>query len=543
MDRGIDVACWGEPPRPVSGFAATHVLPDDVRRAGPVLDDLVGDTDAEWILLWDPLLGEPAGDVVASLATGRADACHAGIALGLGGLPAEYDYIHPTWPLTCDPGPDEAGVSWRLSLAALLVRTQVLRDLGGLDPAFEGATGAGLELGHRLIRRGAVIVHAPELVGQRRMPSEPLTDHDRLTFLRRSFGRKWVTYAAARRVVSGRSPVATARAWASSRRACGASAALAQSPLPARPSRPLPPDPSVTVVLPTLGRGEMVRAVLSQLQRQSLAPVQVVVVDQNDPDTRDPGDYEGFDGLPLEVVLQDERGQWVARNAAVQRAVGDWIAFVDDDSEIDEDFLAQHLDGLIRYDADLSTGASRAVVGAPVPENYSYFRVADQWDSGNGMCRRELFDELGLFDQQFDRQRRGDAEFGLRAQRAGRLVVHNPHAVRRHLKAATGGLRTDGSWDGFRSRDRSGPMPQPSILYYTSRYHTRRQAREDLLLGIVTSVVPYHRKRRVGPGQMAALLAAEALHLPSTARRVRLSRRLADRMVADGPRVPALASR
>jgi len=357
--------------------------------------------------------------------------------------------------------------------------------------------------------------------------------------LRRAFGRKWVAYAATRRVLGGASPVVTARAWASSAHACGAPG-LGRDAIVERPERPLPPDPSVTVVLPTLGRSDMVRTVLSQLSHQTIPPVQVVVVDQNDPERRDPAVYGGFN-LPLEIVLQDERGQWIARNAAVQRATGDWIAFVDDDSEIAEDFIEQHLAGLVRYDADLSTGASLAVVGAPVPDNYSYFRVADQWDSGNGMCRRALFTDLGLFDQQFDRQRRGDAEFGLRAQLAGRLVVHNPYAIRRHLKAATGGLRTDGSWDGFRSPNRSGPLPQPSMLYYTRRYHTRLQAREDLLLGLITSVVPYHLKRRVGPARFAALVAGEALHLPSTVRRVRLSRRLAGRMVADGPRIPALA--
>jgi hypothetical protein len=42
---------------------------------------------------------------------------------------------------------------------------------------------------------------------------------------------------------------------------------------------------------------------------------------------------------------------------------------------------------------------------APVPGNFSFFRVADQWDSGNGMCHRSLLEKFGLFDQQYDRQR------------------------------------------------------------------------------------------------------------------------------------------
>jgi len=224
----------------------------------------------------------------------------------------------------------------------------------------------------------------------------------------------------------------------------------------------------------------------------------------------------------------------------VQRATGEWLAFIDDDSEVGPDFIEQHLEGLRRYDADLSTGASLAVIGAPVPENYAFFRVADQWDSGNGMCHRSLFERFGLFDQQFDRQRRGDAEFGLRVQLGGGLVIHNPHAIRVHLKAQEGGLRTFGSLDGFRHRDRSSPLPLPSMVYYTKRYHSRRQIREDLLIGLTQAIIPYELKRRATPLQWARFLSAELLHVPSTVRRVRASLRLADAMVAEGPKIPSV---
>jgi GT2 family glycosyltransferase len=296
--------------------------------------------------------------------------------------------------------------------------------------------------------------------------------------------------------------------------------------------------------MPTLGRAEMVASVLAELAQQTVAPAQVVVVDQNDPKDRDPGLYDAFrEVLPLEVVFQDERGQWISRNEAVRRTTGEWVAFVDDDSSIVPDFLERHLEGLVRYGADLTTGASLAVVGAPVPENYAFFRVADQWDSGNGMCRRSLFERFGLFDEQFDRQRRGDAEFGLRVQLGGGLVMHVPGAIRTHLKAETGGLRTFESWDGFRSRDRTGPLPLPSIRYYTSRYHTTRQAREDLLIGLSQSIVPYDLKRRATPRQWATFLAAEVVHLPSTYGRLRRSRLQAARMVAEGPRIGELEPR
>jgi GT2 family glycosyltransferase len=540
----IDLLWWGAdlPPWALGG---AHRLPADHSAASDQHAAVAASTEAPWLLLWDPARPLPEPDVLEALASGRADAWHAGLAAGLGGLPEEHDYIHPIWPLARDAGADVEAVSWRVDLGTLLVRTEAIRTLGSLDTAFEGRTGAGLELGRRLIDHGAVVFHTPRLVPAGRLPADPLTECDRCVFLRRTFQPKWVQYAAGRRALAHRHPGRVAEAYRSSgARAAAHPRATGSAPVLARPEAVLPPNPAISVVMPTLGRYEMVASVLGELAQQTIAPVQVVVVDQNDRKDRDPGVYDAFrDVLPLEVVFQDERGQWISRNEAVRRTTGDWIAFVDDDSSIVPDFLERHLEGLLRYGADLTTGASLAVVGAPVPENYAFFRVADQWDSGNGMCHRSLLEEVGLFDEQFDRQRRGDAEFGLRVQLGGGLVVHVPGAIRTHLKAETGGLRTYGSWDGFRSRDRSGPLPLPSMRYYTSRYHTARQAREDVLIGVSQAIVPYELKRRATPRQWAGFVATELLHVPSTFRRLRKSRLQAARMTAEGPRIGKLEPR
>jgi glycosyltransferase involved in cell wall biosynthesis len=539
-DARIDLLLWSAP-SPEWPLGDVVVLPGGVGAAASVVDEHAASTAADLVLFWDPRRGAPDPATIAGLARTRADAWHAGLSSGLGGLPEEHDYIHPTWPLALDGPADRVGVSWRLGLDALLVRTEVLRTLGSLDPACRERAGAGLELGRRLIDRGAVVVHTPALAPSGSAGVQTLDEHDRFVFLRRVFTPKWVRYAAVRRALAGHDPWAIARAYRSSGAAC------ASHPRPGGPDRvvtrppvDLPADPSVTVVLPTLGRYELLRPVLEQLRHQTVAPLEVIVVDQNDPDRRDHALYAEFADIGLRVIFQEERGQWVSRNAAVAASRGEWIAFIDDDSEIGPDFIEHHLEGLARYRADLSTGASLAVVGAPVPENYAFFRVADQWDSGNGMCHRKLFEEFGLFDQQFDRQRRGDAEFGLRVQVGGGLVIHNPHAVRVHLKAAEGGLRTFGSWDGFRHRDRTSPLPLPSVVYYARRYHTRRQLREDLLIGLTQAIVPYELKRRASPRQWAKFVLGELVHVPSSVRRIRRSLAIADEMVAAGPKIPRL---
>ena len=78
------------------------------------------------------------------------------------------------------------------------------------------------------------------------------------------------------------------------------------------------------------------------------------------------------------------------------------------------------------YDANISAGVSVSIKGAKVPENYSYYRLADQFDTGNAMLYRKVFKSCGLFDEQFEGMRMGDAEFGLRAYQTGFLSISNP---------------------------------------------------------------------------------------------------------------------
>jgi hypothetical protein len=78
------------------------------------------------------------------------------------------------------------------------------------------------------------------------------------------------------------------------------------------------------------------------------------------------------------------------------------------------------------------------------------------------------------------------------------------------------------------------------MVYYTKRYHSSRQVREDLLIGLSQAIVPYELKRRATPAQWARFVLGEVRHVPSTVRRVRASLDIADEMVAAGPEIPEL---
>ena len=80
------------------------------------------------------------------------------------------------------------------------------------------------------------------------------------------------------------------------------------------------------------------------------------------------------------------------------------------------------------------------------------------------------------------------------------------------------------------------------MVYYTKWYHSPRQIREDLLIGLTQAIVPYELKRRATPLQWMRFVGRELVHVPSTVRRVRESLRIAQEMVDEGPRIPVLSS-
>lgn len=293
--------------------------------------------------------------------------------------------------------------------------------------------------------------------------------------------------------------------------------------------------PLVSIVIPTLNRYQYLKDVLSDLELQDYKNHEVIVVDQSEP--FQPDFYKGWD-INLHVVHQEEKALWKARNHAIRISRGEFVLLYDDDSRVDPDWISAHLRGLDFFNADFSAGVSLSVIGARIPENYAFFRWADQFDTGNALIRKDVFRKIGLFDRQFEKQRMGDGEFGLRAYLAGFRGISNPHAKRIHLKVETGGLRQMGSWDGFRPTKWFAPRPIPSVLYLTRRYFGTRLAILDLLIKVPASILPLSFKRKPAVLVLAAMLSI--CIFPVVMLQVFASWRRASKMIEQGPKIESL---
>ena len=120
----------------------------------------------------------------------------------------------------------------------------------------------------------------------------------------------------------------------------------------------------ISIVVPTFRRpDDLVRAIDSVLAQENVAaPFEIVVVD-NDPD----GSAEPIvqivaarSPVPIRYVHEERPGISHARNTGVARATGRYLAFLDDDEEVEPAWLAHFLATIERFGAD-------AVVGPVLP--------------------------------------------------------------------------------------------------------------------------------------------------------------------------------
>ena len=364
---------------------------------------------------------------------------------------------------------------------------------GTEDKQYETEKAKLLDAGFRMCNRG-VLLEANETIVQSLQSLPPVSLKDEYTFIRKYWGKAWAMYAYFLRMISFKNWIKETKAFLSTKR-------VRKEPIYASPvlytaydnfdSALLKLQPLVAVIIPTLNRYRYLKDVLHDLEQQQYKNFEVIVVDQSD--DFDENFYKQFQ-LRFKVIRQQEKKLWTARNNAVKNTSASLLLFFDDDSRVEPDWISEHIKCIDFFNADISAGVSLAVVGQKISDSYNYFRWATQFDSGNAMVRREVFNKIGLFDEQFNGMRMGDGEFGYRAYINGFKSISNHKAPRVHLKVSEGGLREMGSWDGFRPTKWFAPKPVPSVLYLYRKYLTKELYRHAVLLGIMLSNVSYKQK-------------------------------------------------
>jgi len=253
-------------------------------------------------------------------------------------------------------------------------------------------------------------------------------------------------------------------------------------------------DHLVSVIIPTLNRYKYLTLVLKDLEKQSYKNFEVIIIDQSD--NFDKNFYENFN-LKIRLIRQKEKALWKARNTAILCSISNYLLFFDDDSRVNKNWINEHLRCIDFFDADISSGLSLSLKEELNFKQSFRYKWSDQLDTGNVMIKKKVFEDIGLFDRQFEKMRMGDAEFGIRAYKHGIKNIFNSNATRLHLKVDKGGLRQLGSWDAVRPTKLFRPRPIPSALYLWRKYWGDKSAFLNLVKIIPISLSSYRLKGKI----------------------------------------------
>ncbi len=368
------------------------------------------------------------------------------------------------------------------------------RGLISIDNAYSSKAGVLSDAAFQAIQRGVIPQKDSQLLDIDQ-DSNSIALSDKYRFLKKYYGRMRVYYVLVIRLLMFHNPISEIKGFVQAGNPTRNDVSKPHAPLPdftGFHSEIADRCPLVSVIIPTLNRYEYLKDAINDVLNQSYKNIEILVVDQSD--NPNPAFYQTF-SAKVRHYFQKEKGQWLSRNYAINRSKGPLILFFDDDSRVGSNWILNHIKALDYFCADISAGVSLSKTGGRIPKNYRYFRLADQFDSGNAMVKREVFHTVGLFDRKYDKMRMGDGEFGMRTYLAGFKSISNPLAKRIHLKVSTGGLRQMKSWDAFRSKW-NHPRPVPSVLYYYKTYFSKEYVFHGLFWGIMPSLIPYSLKHK-----------------------------------------------
>jgi glycosyltransferase AglI len=287
----------------------------------------------------------------------------------------------------------------------------------------------------------------------------------------------------------------------------------------------------VSVVIPVYQDVPGLADTLDSLERQTLPPTEYEIIvsnDGGDPEVSALCEARGV----TEVPIVPNRGSYFARNRGIERAAGEYLAFVDADIVVPEDWLAVGRDALRAADyvgGPVRVDEVRATTPAERYEAATGFRGNTPdirhgfFVTANLFVKRKVFERLGGFDERL--RSGGDNEFGRRVARVaeyrqrfeeGLAVLHPPRGYRALVRKAV----------------RVAQGKEMLNRLHPERYHYARPGLGRLVLNVVVPPDPRKVRRTFEPNPHFGFL---AFYLFRWRFRVEVSLRLAWMYYGRGP--------
>jgi len=210
-------------------------------------------------------------------------------------------------------------------------------------------------------------------------------------------------------------------------------------------------NPFVSVILPVLNREASIGKCLRSLQEVDYDSFEILVIDGGSTD----GTREIASRYNVRLISQRRAGPYAAMNEGIEQAHGEILAFTHSDCTVQKDWLTKlvacYSNGVggvggrvLSQDSDSMVGkflslspqqnydsSSRVELGTPNKHRFGTIGLS----SGNMSFRRCVLREVGGFAE--DVVKLGGHYISWKIQRAGYVLVYEPHAVVRHEPRST----------------------------------------------------------------------------------------------------------
>lgn len=244
--------------------------------------------------------------------------------------------------------------------------------------------------------------------------------------------------------------------------------------------RTVQPAPTVSAVVLSYNGRELLEAMLPTLAAQRRPPDEIIVVDNGSTD--DTAAYLAREWPQVRVVANPQN---LSISAALNRGVGaascECVALLNNDIELDPEWLSELLAGLERhpqagslacllrnyYRRDLLDGTGDILTrggagtkrghGEPDRGQYAVEEPILAATGGAGLYRASAFADVGGFDESFGAYFE-DVDWGLRALGAGQSCWYIPTAVGYHMEGRTTGGVTNPVYHARQWRNTVGVM-------------------------------------------------------------------------------------
>ncbi len=219
------------------------------------------------------------------------------------------------------------------------------------------------------------------------------------------------------------------------------------------------PRPAVSIIIPNWNGAHHLPECLDSLALQTRPDAEIIVVDNGSSDTSLELLESGYDWVQV-IALASNGGFSAAVNAGIRQSQAELIVLLNNDTRAEPDWLDRMVIGMERY-PEASFAACKmlhydpphridsagdgysilAGTGANIGLGESGDRYSkDAWVfgacAGAAIYRRSLFDDIGLFDEDFFLVFE-DVDLDLRARVAGHRCIYIADAVVYHKRGAS----------------------------------------------------------------------------------------------------------